>query len=212
MAGREYIYVQTSADKLDVTWDLIVERLNNLAANSAHGFNIVKPKDVNWFLIDLTRSIQMDSLLPEIVHLTGDHVFAFEYQTVVDGFAYWHYHNHQLLRHLDYGMYGGERSWNASIGEAEPWEGEVIFSDENMKDDLDGEEDEETAQKIRNIYSGKTIQLGSFYPFLGSHGAFGIVGAMGLPGAVEGFEPERDVIIHKPKKRGFLGRLFGNGK
>jgi hypothetical protein len=224
MAGRSYIYIHSEGGIQDSVWDAVAERLTGLAPSSENGFYLGLQEDGKWLLIDVvranvnpmlfaiaTRRGVLSTVIPTIAELTSHDIFGFEYQTVVDGFAYWHYRDQTLLRHFDFGMDGEERTWNALSGTPEPWEDEVFFSEEHARYHLEDLADsDEDATEIAQIFNDRKLKLGSMFPYIGDGVEIPFI--LQLPGTREDFVSGRDLVIRKPKRDGWLKRVFGLGK
>lgn len=210
MAGRSYIYINAIGSEFETLWSKIEGLLRSLAADSG-GFEMSKPRDNEWLVINLLHSSDIHHLVKKIADLTPSDIYGFEYETAVDGFIYLHHREGKLLRHLDFGMDGEERTWNVVAGEAEDWEEGLFFNAALESEALENIEDleEEEIQATKEVFRTKSLRVGLMSPFLTHWDYLGIVDAVGLPGGLDGFVHEKLVEIKPPKRPGFWVRIFG---
>jgi hypothetical protein len=106
-------------------------------------------------------------------------VFWLSFQSVVDAFEYYHWHDGTLVRALVYGCMQ-ERIWERIEGIPEPWEQAAFFDTEFLadlledlrEDEADGfitpEECESECRALEHFWQAGELQIGRSEPYLSS--------------------------------------------
>jgi hypothetical protein len=131
---------------------------------------------------DLLERLSRD-LRAEIIWLS--------FQKIVDAFEYQHWEDGTRRRHLVFGCYEQERTWEKVEGEPEGWESEGLFDPRRLERRIDGQRrmgpeyelpaDEQA--RLRQIWQERRLTVDSMEPNIEARDAAEAVAmAYGLPG------------------------------
>jgi hypothetical protein len=109
-----------------------------------------------------------ESELAELSALLDTDVIWLGFQSVVDAFQFHHWRSGRHVRALVYGCFDEERTWERAEGEPEPWEREVLFSQEELEHVLKYTDNESQREELQRIWRDAEISPGSTEPGLAS--------------------------------------------
>ena len=118
-----------------------------------------------------------ESDLAELSTLFDTDVIWLAFQSTVDAFQFHHWRSGQHLRALVYGCFGEERTWERVEGRAEPWEREVLFSEEELEHVLEYTDGEEEREELQRIWRDGEIAPGNTEPGLDSRACAHMIAA-----------------------------------
>lgn len=87
------------------------------------------------------------------------------FQSTVQAFKFFHWHNDAQLRYLVYGC-TQERLWERIEGDPEPWEQRAIFDRVDLAGILDGYDDPTERDEVERLYLERILAPGNFWPLL----------------------------------------------
>jgi len=132
-------------------------------------------------ILDQKANIPEQTLIELSSYLKTD-VMWLSYQSVVDGFEYYHWRTGILLRALVYGCVM-ERTWERIEGEPEDWERAAFFDPEVLSFILEDEESDEEKHRLEQFWQAGELKIGRMEPYLsGQNCAFHVAIYYRFPG------------------------------
>src|SRR5262249_33738256 len=90
------------------------------------------------------------------------------FQSVVDALQFHHWRGGLHVRALVYGCFQEERTWERVEGQPEPWEREILFSEEELKHVLEYTDGDEQREELQRLWRDVQIVPGNTEPGLDS--------------------------------------------
>jgi len=168
-----------------------------------------------WFQVRGVTFDEIEELVPRLSAALGCDVIGFASQTAVDAFLLVQASGGRLVRILDFGAFGEERTWNRVEGAPQAWEAEAFWAEDSLTEaneqleDMAEYEDEAVMELNRKAIAERTLIPGATLPFLGTLDTVHIGATIGLPGFyAEGHGDWSTPVEFKTGPPGFFSRLF----
>jgi hypothetical protein len=136
------------------------------------------------------------TVLESLSNRCGTDVFWLSFQSAADAFSFHLWRSGELVRSLVFGCGKEERTWERATGTPEPWEAEVFFGLEDLRQLLTFIDDESERRALVNLWQEQKLVPGNVYPAIDARGCAGKIGQYyGFPG----FQPRDNLrAVRKP--------------